>query len=310
MSRKQHRVVEEEEAVLDAVEPGAKQNHEFTDSEILDIIEKNFGSLHNILQLAGGPGTYLILGPTESGKTVSIGAMAREAQVWALQKLIKLKPVTPSSVIIISDTNELTDDFAWCKSVSVTFPMDNASLSFITEEREKEMRLGSNMSSQTPAEWAQANPLFIAIDDFYGKIEAAQPNNPVNILCTKARHYGIYLFVLAQGYNQCGPVIKDNARAILCFRLSAHHHQDIYTKKYGHTTKAVIKNLTKHNSKLYYPVVYYRTWELSKEEYGGITPRFILLSPFIPIKKPKKEEHQFQSMDDEIVSSSSESEDE
>lgn len=289
------RIKNETTDVIDATDSDTKPL-KFTKEDILQTIENFFGSVHNVLQIAGEAGTYLILGPTESGKTASIGAMTREAQQWSRQGLIDIEPVIPSSFLIVSGTEELTSDFDWCKEKYVPFPLSDNVIDNIIKARTSEMEQGAALMSKkedrhiTPSEWAKKNAMFITLDDFYGKVDSSRPDNAVNQLVTKARHFNITLFVLAQGFNQCSPVIKDNARCIITFRLNAAHHSDILKNRTGKRDDELVKKLVEHNEKPYHPVVYYRTWKLSEPRYGGIPARPLCISPFTPIGYDDSEE--------------------
>lgn len=273
-----------------------QNHHDPTDEEVMDMIESTFGSLHNLLPLCGGSGTYLFLGPTESGKTSAIGSLYREAQ--SQPHVYNYRPIVFSTFIIISDTDEITDDLAWCRTRSAHFPLTDESITDITETRkleciratkkENQLRKGKNLPNVSAKEWANNHPICIILDDIYGKVDLQKRSSPVTALTTKARNYGIYLFVLAQGFNQAPPTIKQNARAIITFRLNAENHTELYKKRYGKPTASIIESLAKHNEQLYKPVVYIRTWVLSDEKYGSASPRVLLLPRFTPLfNKPK-----------------------
>ena len=262
------------------------------DDEVIQTIEDAFGSVHNLLQYCSGSGTYLLMGPTDSGKTCTIGSLYKEAQIWSRDRIIDLPPVIASSFVVISDTDDLTSDLKWCANKRVRYPLTAHAIDMVVNVRKREMKRGAAKENEkatgsqqpiTPKDWANRHPLFIILDDYYGIIDTSKPNNPVNKLSTKARNYGIYLFTLAQGFNQCSPVIKQNARAIVAYRLNAENHKEILKKQYGISDKNTLDKVVRHNSQLYKPVVYVRTWELSKKEFGSITPRPLILPEFTPL---------------------------
>ena len=261
------------------------------DSDILGMLTDHFGSPHNLLQICGGSGTYLLLGPTESGKTESLGALYREAQEYSREGVIDIPPVVASSFVIMSDTDEMTEQLSWCASRSTRFDVNDRNLEMIIEERKKEIQKGAEDYNKanpdapqvTGKEWGNDHPQFIIVDDFYGKMDASRPHNIINQLTTKARNFGVYLFLLAQGFNQCSPLIKKNARAIIAFRLEAQDHYEILKNRYGRVKKEIEAACTNHNLKKWRPVVYIRTWELSDDKFGNITPYPLLLPPFVPL---------------------------
>ena len=267
-----------------------EEMEEVDDEDVLAIIDECFGSSHNLLQLCGGAGTYLILGPTESGKTSCIGALYKEGQMWSEEKIIKKPPIHASCFVIFSETDDLTNQLSWCKERAVKYKPTENNLKLVVEERAKEMKLGAERHNKdtkktiTPKEWAEMHPMFIIIDDYYGEIDSARHMNAMNALTTKARNYGIYQFILAQGFRQASTTIKKNARCILTFRLEADSHEEILKTRYGKQPKELVSQIVRHNQQLYKPVAYIRTWELSQKEYGNITPRPLLLPPFQPIE--------------------------
>lgn len=255
---------------------------------VLEIIKKAFGSVYNILHYAGGPGAYLILGPSEAGKTSLIKSLYFTAQLFADN--YGLIPVVWSTLLVFSSTAEYTKDLDWAADIMVQKPLSEEYLAAAIEERKQEMIEGAMEYSKetgediSPEEWALDNPMGIILDDWNGIINASKPKNYISQLTTVVRKYGVYLFLLAQGFNQCGPVIKDNIRVTITLQLNHANTKVLLDRMFGCVYDP--QKLAEHNQKRYHSNVFVRQWLLSKPEYGGIQLQILSLPPF-PLYKDR-----------------------
>jgi hypothetical protein len=257
----------------------ATETHvEFSTEQVLKILKTLFGSVQNVLQYCG-EGTYLLAGPTNAGKTFSIESMVHLSQLYA--QSYELKPVRFTSLIIFSSTDEITDDFKWAQGhVRKIAQSDKKILEFL-EIRKKELIKGATRWNITPKEYAKRYPMLICIDDFVGMLNGTGANSPLATLASKARHLGLYVFLLTQSIKQVGPGVRKNARAIIGFRLELSAIQDILKEFYG-----IVNNYTQaqalleHMSVTYTPTIFVLNWLLNSPEYNNITRRILSTPPF------------------------------
>lgn len=253
-----------------------------TGQAIIKVIKDTFGSTYNILHYAGGPGAYLILGPSEAGKTTLIKSLYMTSQLFSQN--YGILPCVWTTLLVFSGTSELTKDLEWAEDIMVRKPLDEEYIKAAIEERKAEMQEGAETQSLesgesiSPEEWAKDNPMAIIVDDWNGIINATRPGNFISALTTVVRKYGIYLFLLAQGFNQCGPTIKDNIRVILTVQLNNAHTKVLLDRMFGKMYPS--EQLANHNMKRYHVNMYVRQWLLSLPEYGSISPTIISLPPF------------------------------
>lgn len=253
-----------------------------TGQAIIKVIKDTFGSTYNILHYAGGPGAYLILGPSEAGKTTLIKSLYMTSQLFS--QAYGILPCVWTTLLVFSGTSELTKDLDWAEEIMVKKPLEEEYIKAAIEERKAEMQEGAAIQSKesgeeiSPEEWAKDNPMAIIVDDWNGIINATRPGNFISALTTVVRKYGIYLFLLAQGFNQCGPTIKDNIRVILTVQLNNAHTKVLLDRMFGKMYPS--EQLANHNMKRYHVNMYVRQWLLSLPQYGGISPTIISLPPF------------------------------
>ena len=251
-------------------------------------MREQFGSEYNILGI-GGCGTYVILGPTESGKTYLLEQLLAYAVCGSINVSNRIKF---HDYIVISSTAHGTEDYKKVPLVGVE------EIQFIkpTEEnfktiltiREKEIsdavrRLGRPQSASE--KWAMENPIAIITDDTYGDLNMTTPNNAVSALVTKARHLGIYLLICQQYVKQSGPLIKENARAIVCLSCNYNNHRYMMTNFFGYIQhKEELHEIVEYNKIPMNVVVYYLKWKLCEMLGNKLSNRLpamkvILLNP-------------------------------
>ncbi len=254
---------------------------EYTTEEVTTIVKTLFGSVQNVLQY-GGPGTYLIAGPTNAGKTLCIEAMVQLAQIYSID--YELKPLCFTSLILFSSTDEISNDWAWARDHTRKVVQSDSNITKFLEIRKKEIIAGAKKLGCTINEYKEMYPMIIVVDDFVGVLNGTGANSPLAMLASKARHYGLYVMLLVQSVKQIGPGVRKNARCIIGFRLELSAIQDIMKEFYG-----VINNYSQsmaimnHISVTYTPVIFVLNWILNDPAYNNIT-RKILCTPPFPFK--------------------------
>lgn len=268
--------------VLSSTSQSVNINPPPTGKGIIQVIKDTFGSTYNILHYAGGPGAYLILGPSEAGKTTLIKSLYITSQLFS--QSYGLLPCVWTTLLVFSGTSEFTKDLNWAEEIMVRKPLEEQYIKAAIDERKAEMQEGAAQQSLetgeeiSPEDWAKDNPMAIIVDDWNGIINATKPGNFISALTTVVRKYGIFLFLLAQGFNQCGPTIKDNIRVILTVQLNNAHTKVLVERMYGRVYPT--EQLAQHNMKRYHVNMYVRQWLLSLPEYGSISPTIMSLPPF------------------------------
>jgi hypothetical protein len=251
---------------------------EYTTEQVTKVIKMLFGSVQNVLQYCG-VGTYLLAGPTNAGKTFSIESMVQLAQLFSSS--YELKPVKFTSLIIFSSTDEITDDFKWAHGHTRKIAQTDKKILEFLEIRKNELVKGAAKWNITPKDYAKRYPMLICIDDFVGMLNGTGANSPLATLASKARHLGLYVFLLTQSIKQVGPGVRKNARAIIGFRLELSAIQDILKEFYG-----IVNNYTQsqalleHMSVTYTPTIFVLNWLLNSPEYNNITRRILSTPPF------------------------------
>lgn len=251
---------------------------DYSTEEVVYIIKNLFGSVQNILQYCGC-GTYLLCGPTNSGKTFCIRALVSLAQ--CLSKQYELKPIRFTSLILCSSTDEISGDFAWAKPYLRKINQSDKILKDFMVIRKTEIANGSKRLGIEPSEYSTRFPMILIIDDFVGSLSGSTANSPIATLASKARHLGLYVFLLVQSIKQVGPGVRKNARAIIGFRLELSAIQDTLKEFYGVINNyEQARNILDHVSVTYRPVIFVLNWLLNAPEYNNITRRILLTPPF------------------------------
>lgn len=261
-------------------DPGTKKD-EPSAADVYAIAKEHYGSIFNLMGL-GGPGTYCLLGPTESGKSFLIKQLYFYATSGWVPEDRRLKF---SCIFVVSTTSTITEDFTWNSSIIHVEANDEA-LKEIIMVRKMEMmeeckKLGKPKSYAET--WAEAHPILVICDDTYGTIDFTTNGNIAAGLATKARHYGIYFILAAQYMKQLGPVFRDNARMWVCMKTNMKDHREITDDHYGkHVPLAQVarkNNYTPHNMS-----VYVITWRMEKH-FDVQAGKLLLLPPVPDISK-------------------------
>jgi len=305
--------------------------HLYTPGEVIDIIKTAYGSVHNLFQYCG-PGTYLLLGPSDSGKTSALESLFKTSQMFATS--YGRKPLLWTSILAFSGTHEITKDLRWAGTLLVPMPMSMDTLKETFEKRAEETILAAKLYNQsleydddedytgsedeedvkevppkdhdkqkmTAEAWAVANPIAIILDDFHGLIGAESRTGPISTMSTKARKLGIYLILLSQALSQTSITIRENVRAIIAFRLNYQRHSNILQAISGSQPPEDLNQLRNHNLQMAHPVVHILSWELSRPEYGSIPPISKLCLPPFPLYQERQlvSKKDFEAIEDSI----------
>lgn len=278
----------------------------YTLDQIYCVAKENYGSIYNLLGL-GGPGTYVLFGATEAGKTFC----AKQLYFYAVSPLAKKeRRIKFADCIIMSSTADINNEYTWNPN-NVFFPKCDHSVDIFLNERIDEMKEACDklgMPHTYAEEWAEEHPIFLVMDDWYGKIDFTTPGNSGSELATKARHYGVYFIINIQYKKQAGPVFWDNARMFICFGVNADGHKDLVDRYHGKNPE-LVRVVRNHNRVENNMVVYVRTWRF-KRYFGVAASRVMLLYPIPAIDKDIKRVKGYlsrYSLDKESTSSESES---
>lgn len=263
----------------------------FTVEEVYCMAKDHYGSVYNLFGM-GGPGTYILLGPTEAGKSFFL----KQLYFYAISPLCEDKyRLDFNPVIVLSTTSKINAEYNFSQRIIKLKP-SNEAIDKILAERKKEMKENC-IDKKLREKWAEDHPMMIALDDTYGAVNYSVPNNSVAKLATKARHYGIWLVVNVQYIKQVGPIFHDNARMWITFSINTMNHRFIIQKHHGNH-KQLIKICASWTRKAYHPIVYVTTWRF-RSEFGVLANRVLKLYPVEPLKES------FISFDDDSEDGSS-----
>lgn len=266
----------------------------------------HYGSIYNLYGLCG-PGTYMLLGPTEAGKSW----MIKQLYFYATTKMCpKERRIHFETVICLSTTSTINKDYDWNENIIHLQPSNDVIREIIKERKNemidacKELKIPKSEAE----EWATDHPMLIMMDDTYGNVDFTTPGNPGSSLATKARHYGIWFVCAVQYVHQVGPVFHDNARCWICFSTNAKDHKKIVDLHHG-INKELVKICSRHNKKAHHIVVYITTWRFRKF-YGVKANRILLLFPIPSVDTDLKKKQEIKERYKQLQENSDDSENE
>lgn len=278
--RKRSRKDANEEDVTEKKEENNNNNWNELD-KLHCFMKLNYGTEYNFFGY-GGCGTYLILGPTDSGKSYLVKQAICIATCGTRRKKFR---IGMTGYIIVSATAKNTKDWDFLPEELKVIRPDTediaqkkdedfeAILNDILKSREEEIKEGAQseeLDETEYEEWAKRNPITVIFDDSYGKVNTTAPGNAVASLATKARHMGIYFLLLVQYVKQCGPPIRDNCRMIICLKSFEKDHRFLvdhyFGLAYNKDNQELKKHIVTHNQKNYNIVVYVHSWNLEKND--------------------------------------------
>lgn len=269
------------------------------------IIKYHYGSIYNLYGLCG-PGTYVMLGPTEAGKSNFIKELYFYATSLACSEEYRLEF---HAIFAISSTATINKEYDWGDDIKIIkIHPSNQVIDELLKKRKEEMFLQTekyNLPKSEQETWACDNPILVMMDDTYGLVDFTTPGNSCSKLATKARHYGIYFVLAAQYVHQLGPVFHDNARAWICFSCNAENHKKIIDKHHGRH-KELLKAASLHNRKQWCATIYITTWRF-KNQFKEPANRVLLYFPippaselYIPKQESDSDESTSEDEDDDV----------
>lgn len=154
------------------------------------------------------PGTYLIAGMSNSGKTVGT------------KKLLQLMPERFDRIVVFSQTARMTHD--WDPVTPYIYDEPDyalvAKIQTFLEDRKANSRPGQRLLQ-----------VAFVFDDCAGVLETQERTHPMNRLVTMSRHYGISLFFLVQAMTQISPVIRKNAHYVVVTKVHGTDYDLLYS---------------------------------------------------------------------------------
>lgn len=192
-----------------------------------------------------GRGTYVIVGPTQSGKNSWLEYQIREGAQW----------LNLSNVLIFSTTGKLNSDWDFLQPVtgatvthSSTFSTINGVLATMTNRLIKWKEQGR------PVElWLHRHRTLFIVNDYFGMGCLSAPSNPFNTLASKVRHLGGILVVFTQHSSSLNPGLYTNSAAVVSF--------DASTRVTKHLNEVMpvdvnVSNVVEHNMKPYHHTLF------------------------------------------------------
>jgi hypothetical protein len=205
---------------------------------------------------AGGPGTYLLLGGSDTGKNFLLQHMLEQAHDEA--------DIKPSNIIAFSTTAEYNDSLDFLKGLApkhhYAVAQNQDELLFVHKRRAESVASIRKVDDKWK-QWIKKNPMWIIIDDFGGCLNlSTSQNNPFYSLVTSIRHLGIYMFLLVQYKKAVGPSFYGNLRLICSFDVNAESMK--HMAQGGGFNKFSQKDCVKWMKKPHYFTMWWITWQL------------------------------------------------
>ena len=157
------------------------------------------------------PGTYLVCGMSNSGKTVGT------------QKLLQMMPRRFDRIIVFSQTAYMTGD--WKDVTPYVYSEPNYELIARVQTLQEEIKGRLTAEGKDPASALQIAFVF---DDCAGVLETQERGHPMNKLVTMSRHFNISLFILVQAMTQISPVIRKNSHYVVVTKIHGTDYDLLY----------------------------------------------------------------------------------
>lgn len=180
------------------------------------------------------PGTYLIAGMSNSGKTVGT------------QKLLQLLPRRFDRIIVFSQTARMTGDW----SAVTPYVYDEPDYAFIArlQALQEEIKARVTAAGKDPKTALQVALVF---DDCAGVLETQERGHPMNKLVTMSRHFNMSLFFLVQAMTQVSPVIRKNSHVVLVTKIHGTDYDQLYALQTHYDNKKDFITALRENMKSY-----------------------------------------------------------
>ena len=184
------------------------------------------------------PGTYLVCGMSNSGKTVGT------------RKLLELMPRRFDRIIVFSQTARMTGD--WSGVTPYVYDEPNYGLIAKVQALQEEIKARSTAEGKDSAAAIQIAFVF---DDCAGVLETQERGHPMNRLVTMSRHFNISLFFLVQAMTQISPVIRKNAHYVVLTKVHGTDYDLVYSLQTHYDTKKHFIEALRANMKNYNLIV-------------------------------------------------------
>ena len=221
--------------------------------------------------VCGGPGTYIFLGPTDSGKNVCF----RHTLIQAYNNgLVFSGVISYSTTSGFSDSldviEEVSDTDRWAKAKTpdeLLAVFNHRVEHFNAMGLMVDPELGRPRTKSEIKQWGQDHPLLFILDDFGGKVNMSRnTDNPWYTLITTARHLGIYFVMIIQYNKAIGPSFWNNPRAVISFDRNVKVMKMIAEGGgFGKYCNKVSSQLVKWSSKQYAFTLWWISWKLPSE---------------------------------------------
>lgn len=184
------------------------------------------------------PGTYLVCGMSNSGKTVGT------------QKLLQLMPRRFDRIIVFSQTARMTGD--WTSVTPYVYDEPNYELIAKVQALQEEIKGRNTAEGKDPTTAIQIAFVF---DDCAGVLETQERGHPMNRLVTMSRHFNISLFFLVQAMTQISPVIRKNAHYVVLTKVHGTDYDLVYALQTHYDNKKDFITALRINMKDYNLIV-------------------------------------------------------
>jgi hypothetical protein len=173
------------------------------------------------LFVIGGPGTYVFLGPSETGKN----HLFRHQFLEAAGSTVK-----PTNIIIYSTTHDICDDFDFLTDkqrrsagilprTKVYSTSDyNHVISALDKIRDTIRNL--KLANLDYKRWTKENETLVVVNDYIGMGNFSTIHSWALSLAAKARHLGVYFVLFTQYSPTLGSGIWISARVVVSFDKS------------------------------------------------------------------------------------------
>lgn len=192
------------------LEPLAQPPEEFaelseSEEEVLPTEKPLSKEMENYVEMFGEPGTYIFSGPTDSGKTFLVRAIA--------MALVQKKNMF--GVYVFSTSANLNNDYNWLPPGMV---FNNNST--IEKDLEQWFKKRKNEQIMAQKDGGVAKPCVLIVDDPTGTFANLQNVNgkdvsPISTWATKIRKTNTYMMLQCQRWNTFSTIVRDNCHAFV-----------------------------------------------------------------------------------------------
>lgn len=190
------------------------------------------------------PGTYMIAGMSNSGKTVGckklLAMMPKRTGV--VDGITQPKPAF-DKVIVFSQTAHMTK--SWSEVTEDVFPEPNFGLIAAIQKRQEE--------------WVSEGKIYqiaFIFDDCAGVLNTQERSHPMNRLVTMSRHFNISLFFLVQEMTAISPVIRKNCHFVIVTKIHGSDYDQLFSVQTHYDVKADCVRMLKDSMRDYNLIIF------------------------------------------------------